>query len=171
MGTLLKLFWYICLFRRGPESMPTHIIILLGVLVAQLVMAVFAQHFLLPKVPLALALNMTLIGIAVSGGIAWFALYVRSFEDRFPAVFGAMLGTGLVIDAALLIGHGLTSGIVRDGAHLAALLWGIVVVGFILHRGLSCKLWLGGMLSVSMWVAGVVVVRAVLGSALAASMA
>ena len=38
-----------------------------------------------------------------------------------------MLGTGLVIDAALLIGRGLTSGTVRESAHWVALLWGIVV--------------------------------------------
>ena len=171
MVAVVRLFWSICLLRRGPEAVPTHIVFLAGVLVAQLVMSAFALRFLSPELRLALTLNMTLIGIVVSGGIAWFALYVRGFEARFPATFGAMLGTGVLLDAALLLAHGATSGIVREGAHWVVLLWSIVVVGFILHRALSCKLWLGGLLSFGMSVAGMVVIQAALGTTIAASLA
>ncbi len=171
MAAVVKLFWGICLLRQGPEHVPTHTWFIAALVAAQLALAVVAQSYLLPTVPVSLALNMALIGLAVSAGIAWFALYVRGFEARFPATLGAMLGAGLVIDAVLLVGYAATSGVVREIAYWTCLAWSIVVVGFILHRALACKLWLGGLLSFGMSFAGLVVIQAALGTALAASLA
>lgn len=171
MADVVKLFWGICTLRTGPEHVPTQTWFIAVLVGSQLAMAVIAQNYLLPAMPVSLALNMALIGIAVSAGIAWFALYVRGLEARFPATLAAMLGAGLLIDFVLLLGYVATSGVVREIAYWTCLAWGIVVVGFILHRALACKLWLGGLLSFGMSFAGLVVIQAALGATLAASLA
>ena len=124
----------------------------------------------MPELSTALALNVALIGLVVIASIAWFALYIRHFEARFPATLGAILGTGLMIEAAFLVAYGITSGMLREGASWLCLLWEVTVMGFILHRALSCKLWGGVLLAFAAHVVGLVVVQAALGPALRAAL-
>lgn len=168
MAAVLRLFWGICLLRTGPELVPTRTWFLCGLLAAQLAMAVAAAAVTAPAIPPALALNASLIGIAVLASIAWFALYLRQLEARFPAVLGALLGTGLVIDAAYLAAHGVATGIARQGLAWLCELWEIVVAGFILHRALDCRRWAGAVLAFAAFAAAIVVMQAALGPALRA---
>ena len=171
MSTVLRLFWGICLLRLGPEHVPTRTWFLCALMVVQMAMAAVRWEVIWPELPTALALNVSLIGLAVITSIAWFALYIRRFEARFPATLGAILGTSLVIEAAFTVAYGITGGVLREGVVWLCLLWEIIVVGFILHRALSCKLWGGVLLAFSAHVMGLVVVQATLGPAITAATA
>ncbi len=170
MVAVLRLFWGICLLRLGPELVPTRTWFLCALVAGQLALAAVRQAVVWPGLSTALAINVALIAVAVIACITWFALYVRNFEVRFPATLGAIMGTSLVIEVAFLAAYGITTGVFREGALWLFLLWEITVVGFILHRALSCKLWVGVLLAVATYAVTLVVVQAALGPALAAAL-
>ncbi len=166
MAIVLKLFWNICLLRIGPELVPTQPWFL-GMLVAvRLAAALMLLGVVYPSLPALLAFNIALIGFTVLAAIIWFALYVRSHEARFPAALGAAAGAGALIDALASLGYGITSGMVQDGASYMFYLWSVIVVGFILHRALSCRPWLGVLLSFIISLVSMVIVQAALGPVL-----
>ena len=149
MTDVLRLFVNICLLRTGPEAVPTQAWFL-GALVAALVSVdVFLMHLARPDVATTVSLNLALIGVAVSAAVTWFVLHVRHFESRFPATFGAIAGTKLLIGGLLWLLYSIASGVVLQSASTALTLWSIVVTGFILHRALSCRLALGIAVSVA----------------------
>ena len=168
MATVLKLFWNLCLLRVGPELVPPR-----GWFIGAIVCAHIALHVLwldlaMPALGLALALNAAMINLAVLASVSWFALYIRRHEERFPATLGAAAGAETLLLAVSAVAFEVTDGLVRQSVILAFTLWAVVVVGFILHRALSCKPWVGMALSLGIAFMGVVVAQAVLGSLLPA---
>lgn len=167
MTAVLKLFFGICLLRSGPEAVPTQNWFL-GVLVAaNLCLAVFLFGAVEPRLSAMLAFNVALIGLTTTAALTWFVLYIRNLEPRFAATLGATLGTKLVIGAAMWICHGIVSGDVLSGAFIVFNLWAIIVAGFILHRALSSKLWLGILLAFGIRAVGEIIILAALGRAIA----
>ena len=164
MATVIKLFWNICLLRVGPELVPTRAWFIGAILLAHLAAHVLWFDIAMPGLGIELALNAALINLAVTASFGWFALYIRHHEDRFPATLGAAAGAETLLIGALMVAYGLTSGPFQQSVLWGFTLWGLVVVGFILHRALSCKPWLGMVLSLAMAFVSVVVVRAVLGA-------
>lgn len=170
MTAVLKLFWDMCLLRGGPESVPTHLWFLCALMALQLAFSALMLGVVSPALPTALALNVALVSLAVTASLVWFALYIRRLEARFPATLGAVVGTSLVIDCAFTLVYGFTSGVVQQGAFWVSWLWGVVVIGFILHKALTCKLWTGILLSFAIALISIVIGQAALGPALAAAL-
>ena len=168
MATVIKLFWNICLLRVGPELVPPRAWFLLPIVITHLAVNVLWLDVAMPRLSFALALNAALINLTVLAGASWFALYIRRHESRFPATLGAAAGAETFLAAVLIVAFGLTSGVVQQTVLWVFLLWSIVVVGFILHRSLSCKPWFGMMLSLAISFASAVVVQTILASLLPA---
>ncbi len=169
MTAVLKLLFGICLLRNGPESVPTQAWFLVALVAANLASAVFLLGAVPPGLSAGLALNVALIGITTTAALTWFALYVRNLEPRFPATLGATLGTQLIIGTAMWIGINIV-GAERVGAGtIVFLIWAVVVSGFILHRALGCKLWVGILLALGIRAVGEIITMAALGSAIAAA--
>ena len=169
MTAVLKLLFGICLLRNGPESVPTQAWFLVALVGANLALTVFVLGAVPPGLPAGLALNVALIGITTTAALTWFALYVRNLEPRFPATLGAMLGTHLIIAAAMWVGIYIVGADRVGGAAIAFLIWTVVVAGFILHRALGCKLWVGILLALGIRAVGVVITDAALGAAISAA--
>ena len=169
MTAVLRLFWNICLLRDGPETVPTHTWFLVSLIAAELAMGVVLSAVLYPDLSLSLWLNLALINLAVIASIAWFALYLRNCEARFPATLGAILGTEVLIDALGTVALGATSGIAEQTTGWILTVWSVAVVGFILHRALASRLWVGILLSFAATILGVFVAVALLGEFLAAA--
>ena len=177
MTAVLRLFWNICLLRDGPETVPTHTWFLSTLIVAHLTMGVLSFRVAYPTLSPLLALNWVLIGLAVTVGMAWFVLYLRNQEPRFPATLGAIVGTKvMIVGTNVLIGAltsltwGTLTGTPRQSVGWILTIWGLVVVGFILHRALSTRLWVGIVLAAVTWLTGVVVAQSILGPAISASL-
>ena len=166
MTAVLRLFWNICLLRDGPEAVPTHTWFLVSLIVAELAMGVVLSAVMYPALSLALWLNLALINLAVTASIAWFALYLRNFEPRFPATLGAILGTEVLIDAVGTLALGATSGVAELTTKWILLLWSVAVVGFILQRSLATRLWIGISLSFASGLLGTLVALALLSDVL-----
>lgn len=168
MAAVFKLLFGICLLRSGPESVPTQTWFLGTLVAANLALAMFLFGAVEPRLSVALGFNVALIGVTTTAGLTWFALYVRHLEPRFPATLGALLGTQLVIGAVMWLVVNLV-GTVLGGATIVFLIWAIVVAGFVLHRALSCKLWLGILLALGMRTVGDIIAMAVLSTAIASA--
>ena len=166
MAAVFKLLFGICLLRSGPESVPTQTWFLGTLVAANLAIAMFLFGAVEPRLSVALGFNVALIGVTTTAGLTWFALYVRHLELRFPATLGAMLGTQLVIGALMWLVVNLVGTTVLGSSSIVFLIWAIVVAGFILHRALSCKLWLGILLALGMRTVGDIITMAVLGTAI-----
>ena len=169
MTAVLRLFWNICLLRDGPETVPTHTWFLVSLVAAELAMGVVLSAMMYPELTLALWLNLALINLAVTAAIAWFALYLRNCEQRFPATLGAILGTEVLIDAVSTLALGATSGVAEATTRWIVLLWSITVVGFILQRALATRLWVGILLAFAIGLIGTVVAVAFLGEFIAST--
>ena len=169
MTAVLRLFWNICLLRDGPETVPTHTWFLVSLIAAELAMGVVLLAIAFPELSLPLSFNLALINLAVTAAIAWFVLYLRDLEARFPATLGAMLGTEFVIDAVGALALGATTGVAQITTQWVLLVWSIAVVGYILKRSLGTGLWVGIMLSLAVWAVSIVVASALLGRAIAAA--
>ena len=170
MTAVLRLFWNICLLRDGPETVPTQTWFLTTLIVAHLTISVLVFRVAYPALSPLLALNWAFIGLAVTLGIAWFVLYLRNQEPRFPATLGAIVGIKVLIGALMSLMYGTLTGKPLQSVGWILTIWGIVVVGFILHRALSTRLWIGIVLSVVAYLMGVVVAQSVLGPAISASL-
>ena len=171
MTAVLRLFWNICLLRDGPETVPTHTWFLVSLIAAELAMGVVLSAVMYPDLSLPLWLNLAAINLAVTASIAWFALYLRNCEQRFPATLGAILGTEVLIDAVGSLALGATSGTAEVTTRWILLLWSVAVVGFILHRALATRLWVGTLLSFAIGLLGTLVAIALLGELIANSSA
>ena len=166
MTAVLRLFWNICLLRDGPETVPTHTWFLVSLIAAELAMGVVLSAVMYPNLSPALWLNLALINLAVTASIAWFALYLRNCEPRFLATLGAILGTEVLIDAVGALALSATSGGARVTTGWILTLWSVAVIGFILHRALATRLWVGILLSFAIGVLGTFVALALLGNLL-----
>lgn len=169
MAAVLKLLFGICLLRTGPESVPTQAWFLIALVAANLAFAVFLLGAIAPGLSAGLALNVALIGITTTAALTWFALYVRNLEPRFPATLGATLGTQLIIAAAMWVGINIVGPDRAGGGAFVFLIWVVVVYGFILHRALGCKLWVGILLSFGIRAVGEIITVAALGAAITAA--
>ena len=171
MTAVLRLFWNICLLRDGPETVPTHTWFLVSLIAAELAMGVVLSAVMYPGLSLPLWLNLALINLAATASIAWFALYLRNCEPRFPATLGAILGTEVLIDAVGALALSATSGGARVTSGWILTLWSIAVIGFILHRALATRLWVGILLSFAIGLLGTFIAFALLGNLIAAGSA
>ena len=168
MTAVLQLFWNICLLRDGPEAVPTQTWFLGTLIATQLAISVALLGVMYPNMESMLAVNLALVDTAVTAAVAWFALYLRGHEPRFPATLGAILGSGVLITVVSLLALGATSGVARQMVAWVLGMWGIVVVGFILHRALAARLWMGVLLSLGATVVGLTVAGALLGTMITA---
>ena len=162
MAVVVKLLWNICLLRVGPELVPPRAWFICPIVVTHVAINMLWLNVAVPEMSFALALNAALINLAVLAAASWFALYIRQHEGRFPSTLGAAAGAETLLTAAVLVAHGFTSGVVLETVKWGFQLWAIVVVGFILHRALACRMWLGIFLSLAIFSATMVVVQAVL---------
>ena len=169
MTAVLKLLFGICLLRNGPESVPTQAWFLVTLVAANLALVVFLLGAVPPGLSAGLALNVALIWITTGAALTWFVLYVRNLEPRFPATLGATLGTQLIIVAAMWVGANIVGPDRMGGAAIVFMVWVVVVAGFILHRALGCKLWVGILLALGIRMVGQVITVAALGAAISAA--
>ncbi len=154
MLRIIKAFWDICLFRAGPQDLPTSSLLmavaLFGYGAASLLIA-FAQ-FPPERVFAAVALDIVLLLM-----LAWAVLWVRSFMERFTQTLTALAGVGalmgfiawpLAVWQADAVAQGPETAGVPSLIVLAWLAWHIAVVGHVLRHALSTMMSVGATLAV-----------------------
>lgn len=155
VNEIISLFWNICRFKKGPESVPTQpffvMVVFLGYFLATFA-AVGASADL--KVSFFAAFLMVLMIAGVTFGLVWVLLTFKGVSNRFLPTILALVGTDVVLTVLglpLIIAlnywspEGLTD--VLGGLLILLMGWSIVVGGFILHRALNMSLMQGSFIS------------------------
>jgi len=167
MRSLFLVFANICLLRRGPELVPTQPWFVMTVVIADLLTSfVVSNHLSGVLTPIALATSL-IVTMATTAAITWIALYLRGFDNRYPATITAIFGcdllfTVVVAMVATALGGVGTSGI-ATGLVAAIGIWSIAVNGFIFHRAIEVNVMLGVIIAFGMAMIGFVLSGAAVG--------
>lgn len=149
MQQLFKLFWEICLLRRGPQDVPAaHVLFWPLVIVGLIVDLLIAVNF----VDFQSALPMIITSTVVLFGVVIVLLYISGYGNRILQTLTALVGTGLIFSLIrlplmliikLVPGNTGTFGFIE----IFILVWGLVVIAHILRHALSIQLFLAAALT------------------------
>lgn len=159
MTQLLRLFFDICLFRRGPQDVPASVWLLRAVLALYLVLGIVLLT--LDGGPVWRSVAKALIDLALLGGITWGALSWRRYQARFAQTMTALLGTGVILSViALPVVRWLYLSTTAGGPDplaamiwFALLLWSLAVMGHVMRHALQGTFALGMLFAVTYLVA------------------
>ena len=145
VNAFLQLFWQLCLFRIGPERVPTFGTFVLVVAFVNIAISALAGIVgPLAERPGA-AFALPVLHAAVIGAGTWLVLLAKGLHQRFTATFVALLGTDAMITTLSLP----LSAFLRPSeaptvidlfaslAQLGLFVWWITVAGHVFARALD----------------------------------
>lgn len=155
MYALIKLFWDICLFRRGPQDTPP-----LPILLVLLVLLNLVYAFILFRIPDSQGfvheggriLLFLLVHTVVMFALVYLILWLNRFRSRYMqtliAIYGADLIVGLPQLPLIMLGSHITDQIslamVVFIGFMFVIGWGLAVHTHIFRHALSCSVFRGG---------------------------
>lgn len=149
MQQLFKLFWEICLLRKGPQDVPSASVLLGVLFVFGFVVDMFmAINFVDLQSALLLVLSNMLVLFAVVIGL----LVVFRYSNRIVQTITTLIGTGIIFSflriPLMFIFKALPDNAGMFGLlEIFILIWSLVVVAHILRHALSTEFFVAGMLS------------------------
>jgi len=146
---ILKLFWEICLLRKGPQDVPGAWVLFCVLFLVGFAIDIFmAANFVAFSSALLLVLTNTLVLFGtVSALLAMF-----KYSHRIVQTLSCLIGTGIIFSFfriplmfvfKTLPDHGSMFGM----AEIFLLIWSLVVIAHILRHALSTEFFVAGMLS------------------------
>ncbi len=169
MRSLLRLFWEVCLLRKGPQDMPFSrellailIAVGMGVDVLRLALADTGMDF---GGVLVFAVAALIFNLAFFGGLVVIAGYRARLVQTLIAWFGAMLLIGLIDLPLVLVLH-FAPGVGTGVALLFQILviWSLLVTMHVLRHALSINPVLAGVLSLGYFLLSVLLYNGVVKS-------
>ena len=149
MQSLVKLFWDICLLRKGPQDVPAATALFWLLLPVGLIVDLFiAANFVEFQSAILLVVSNSLVLFGVVIGL----LLVFPYADRVIQTLSSLIGTGLVF-SLIRIPLMFIFKTVPDHAgmfgfiEIFVLIWSLVVIAHILRLALSIEWFLAAMLS------------------------
>ncbi len=166
MTALFTLFWRICTFKNGPETIPANSLILGLVLVLNAITNLVGRMILdtltlrslsqtnpeivsaenLEELSLMTTVTQVVVGLAATAGLVWLVLTLMNFGQRFPRTICALLGVDVLLTviscAAMALGLAVHPQ-VGNLIYLGLVFWSIAVFGFIFHRALEISMGFG----------------------------
>jgi len=146
---LVKLFWDICLLRKGPQDVPAaHILFWLLLLAGLIVDIVIAVNF----IDFQQALLVVFANTVVLFGVVMLLLFVMGFGSRIVQTLTTLIGTGLVFSFIRLPLVFIIKLVPQNASmfgfvEIILLVWSLVVIAHILRYALSIQFFLAGALA------------------------
>lgn len=145
MNAFLQLFWQLCLFRIGPERVPTFSTFVLVVACANIAVSALAGLVGPFAERPSAAFALPVMHAAVIGASTWLVLLAKGLQQRFTATFLALLGTdALITGLSLPLSAALRPSdapnlidLLASVAQLGLLVWWITVAGHVFARALE----------------------------------
>lgn len=142
MFVFAQLLTQICLFRRGPEDLPTSNL-LLGLLVALNILLSITLYLYLTDLTLLRASTLVVASLAGAAGLIWLVLSLMNFSQRFVQTFTAMVGVDVIL--GLLNGLLTVFTLQENGTYntfgsfawLALTIWNLSIYATIFQRALE----------------------------------
>lgn len=145
MRALFDLFLDLCLFRKGPQHVPSGAALLRLCLVGYVGSGLAV---LLLNTSVAVAILQVLADVALLAGLLRLALLLRRHPARFEQTLSALTGTGTLM---AVLAFPLMGWIVRQGAAgdvefpslllLALMAWSVAIMAHVLRHALDLPLW------------------------------
>ena len=147
MKSIFQLFWRICLFRDGPETIPASNVLLLLTLFANAALNIVVQLAWGGENVTALrAFTIAIVSLAGTGGLVWFVMMLMSLTTRLPQTLTAIFGVEVILtslSALLLLSSDALGTSVTRFVITMLTLWSLAVYGFIFHRALNIHIGFG----------------------------
>lgn len=147
MKSIFALFWRICTFRSGPESIPANNLFLILVLLANALLNVVVQLALSSaQESLLRALTLAVVSLAGTGGLIWFVMALMDLSNRVPQTITAVFGVEIFMTTltALLLWFSDSLGMTVARFVITLLtLWSLAIYGFIFHRAMNIHIGFG----------------------------
>lgn len=155
MKEIIALFWDICRFKRGPESVPSEPVFV-GLVFLSYCLTTLVAIGVSPDLELSFfaALLVVVVTVTTTLGLIWVLMFFKGLTNRFmptvTALVGAdvvltVLGLPLILALEYLSFDGVTD--LLGGLLILLMGWSIVVGGFIFHRALNMSLMQGSFIS------------------------
>ncbi|XOV84174.1 MAG: hypothetical protein ACFHXK_03440 [bacterium] len=147
MNSIFQLFWRICLFRNGPETIPANnTLLLLAVIVNATLNTIVQLTWGGENVTVLRAVSIAVVSLAGTGALVWFVMMLMSLTHRLPQTLTAVFGVEIIltsISALLLLSSDALGTSVTRFVITLLTLWSLAVYGFIFHRALNIHIGLG----------------------------
>ena len=171
MIKIIHFFWQICIFKKGPEQVPTAPVFVAVVITAYLLVSVLASLFE-PALDgnIIKAILVVLVSTAVQLSIFTLLLLYKNMFSRVKETLLALLGSDTLltlIGIAILAVHDFLNGNLESGepaiqvsrfALTALVVWSLAVTGFILHKATNTGLFLGNAIALGSLITAQIVV-------------
>ena len=142
MFALVQLLTQICLFRRGPEDLPSSQVLLAFLLIVNVLLSVTLNTTVQGSTILSAA-TLVVASLAGTAGLVWLLLNFTNYGARFMQTFTALVGVDVlltivtaVIALFTLQDDGPVTGI-GNFALMAVLIWNLSVYATIFQRALE----------------------------------
>jgi hypothetical protein len=142
--TIVRAFWQICIFRLAPQDVPRSSVLLLTTALINLSLSTSINSL---QLPFRYALLIALLEMGVMVGLTATLLYAFRHTGRLPQTLTALMGSGAVIGAIVLV---LFVAFAQLPAlpRLGVFLWNLLVMGHILRHALNIHLVAGFFIAV-----------------------
>jgi hypothetical protein len=138
MFEIIKLLFDICLFKKGPQNLPSSLgllrtLVIVNVIVSSLMVSIHTGWFV--------SLLQAIVSVLLIVGFSWLMLYMERKRGRFYQTTNALLGTDALISflampgmASMMIGRGALLAFIIT---IALMIWHWAVTGHIIRNALG----------------------------------
>ena len=139
LATLIHAFWGMCTFRLAPQDVPASTVLLGVASVANVLLSTLINQM---KIPLGSSVLVALLEILVLFGLTSALLFVMSRAARIIQTLTALMGTGTLIGALVLIVL-IIFPTLPQPVRMAIFLWNLFVMAHILRHALDTRFIIG----------------------------
>ncbi len=161
MTAIVSVFWRICIFKGGPDTLPANTTLLALIIVANALTSIVVSSFLqslLPAIPDTENMDVAIVsdslslltGVVVTqastAGLVGLILMLMGHSSRLYQTLTAIFGTDIIltiVSAAAIFLVTLINTIIIQVVFLGTFFWNAAVLGFILHKALEISRGLG----------------------------
>lgn len=149
MQQLAKLFWEICLLKKGPQDVPAAQVLFWILLLAGLLLDIIIA---LSFVNLQQAVLVVIANTLVLFGVVILLLVIMGYANRIIQTLSTLIGTGLVfsllrLPVMLIVKLAPQNASMFGFIEIILLVWSLIVIAHILRYALSIQLFLAGALA------------------------
>lgn len=163
MWKLVKFYWGLCTFQKGPEDAPAYPVFLIVIATLFFIFNVFTQSvFDQRSLKASIVMTLSVMFFLMVG--VWALLWLKGFTYRLIATLGALLGQDLFIELLFTPFHYLFP-VIEDHSgflwsimlllYLLSLCWDLAIKGHILQRALNIGPVLGMGLAITLVISAI----------------
>jgi hypothetical protein len=147
MKFFVLLFWRICIFQTGPETVPASNAFTLVIIAINALLNIVVQLFVGDaEVSLLRAVTISVVSLAGTGALVWFVMALMSLNNRVQQTVTAIFGVDIIMTTITSLAFSAAGSLVPQAAVFVITLltlWSLAIYGFIFHRALNIHIGFG----------------------------